>query len=117
MEKSYLIRCKKTAKGREVKYHLDWGWSKVHRSVWTYSERGGSGYDDKGKLRTTQMKCVLSHFGLVGYKHAPRYKGLLGMSPSKLCALRRKREEKEGLPRLDIKSHRIGDHVLAEEVY
>ena len=117
MEKTYLIRCKKIVKGREVKYHLDWGWSAhFHKRVWTYSEAGARGHACKGLLLASQMKCLFAHFGLKGYKHNPKYKGVLGKSPAKLCALRRKCEAKEGLEHAVIKSHRTGQHFLAEEV-
>ena len=118
MTNSYLIRCKKTIMEREVKYHLDWGWSAhFHKRVWTYSEAGARGHACKGLLLATQMKCLFAHFGLVGYKHTPSYKGVLGKSPAKLCALRRNREAKEGLSRLDMLSDRIGGRFPAEEVH
>jgi len=118
MDKTYLIRCKKVLKGREVKYHLDWGWSpKFHKRVWTYSVMGNRGYECKGLLRPSHMKCLFHHFGLTGYKHNPKYKGVLGMSPAKLFRLRRKRERTEGGSMMFMMSDRIGERYGADDVH
>lgn len=116
MEGTYLIRCSKLVGGRITKYHLDWGWSRKYQGVWTYSSSMGGKYEDKGEMLLEHIECLLFHFGLTGYKHNPKFKDLLGMSPAKLCALRRKREKKEGLERLDMQSNRVGDNAKAEDV-
>jgi len=114
--KSYMIRRSKVVDGRPHKYHLDWRWPH-DKGVWTYSELGDRGHMSKGTLSSLQINCVLSHFGLLGYKHVPKYKVLIHLSPAKLCALRRKREAKEGLPQLNMMSDRIGGRFHAEEVH
>lgn len=107
IRKRYVIRFDYT-EGHHLT--LDWGW-RGREIGWTIAEQTSSGgWDYYGPMQAVHSTALLDHFGLVGYRHVPRFDGggrttLRFWSPKKLLMLRRQREKEEGLSKQEPVSH------------
>ena len=94
---------------------LDWElcgrrWSTSFREHYSVSWELSDIFDQKA------YAWLLERFGLEQWQHELPIHRVLTMSPKELILERRTREEKFGMPRIDVISDTTCFHVLAEEV-
>jgi len=94
-------------------FSVDWNW-KV-RVKWARSVKEGNSWQVIIGLSRKSYEALLEHFGLEEYADEFPIEKIISISPARLVAARRAKEETHGFDKKTVVSDTLGDHRPAEE--
>lgn len=111
---SIFYRSQETGYDVHAEFAVDWDW--IKEGEWTQSVKEGLGarWESFPGLDEEACRALLEHFGLMDFEVGFPKQTIIRMSPGQLAKTRREKEVRLNLPRKEMISDTIGNHVPAE---
>ena len=111
---SILYRSQETGHDAHAEFAVDWNW--IKEGEWTQSVKEGLGarWESFQGLDEQACRALLEHFGLMDFELGFPKQTIVRMSPGQLAKARRGKEVRLNLPKKEMISDTIGNHVPAE---